>query len=246
MIKQFSLLLLCSTTLLVSHPFAAASGAQDFNDGTLRVIFTPPDEEQPRTSTGGGSRGGECATNTETSSVELVPITPPQAAGLTTSTHPSIYIYVGETQASKAFFSLKDHKGHSHYYTWLELPQEPGLIKIDLPEDSPELSLEMDYWWYFSLLCEGNLRPDSPTVTGHIKRVTLESRALSPTVLAATRPSAQKAALYSQAGIWYEAVATLIGSPPGQGENATVTHAWDNLLTSAGLEQIPALIRVSE
>lgn len=242
MIKKLSLCLLFSTTLLVHHPFSAAAWAQGLNDRALSIIFTPPDDDQPKTSTGGGSRGNQCATDVEISSPYVVPVTPQKFAGLTTSARPSIFVYVGETNASKAFFSVKDQNNRHHYYTFVELPEAPGMLKIDLPANAPELRLNTDYSWFFALMCEGNLRPDSPTVMGHIKRVTPEAHNLSEQALAAEASLEQKASLYNQAGIWYEAVEILATLHQAQPENQSVSQAWENLLSTAGLGNISAPI----
>ncbi|AFZ42846.1 protein of unknown function DUF928 [Halothece sp. PCC 7418] len=229
MIRKISLLLLFSTSLLASLSIPHVVLAE--------VAFNPPDEDQPRSSSSGGSRGRHCSADATESSSALIPIVPQDFAGLTTQAHPSILVYVGETTASKAFFSIKDDQQQTQYYTNVDLPQSPGIIRIDLPEDAPELRMNQTYSWYFALMCDNQLRPDSPIAAGYLKRVALDN-SLSSQTLAEETPSVNQASLYGQAGIWYETAMILAALRQAEPNNRAIAQAWDHLLTTAGLEAI--------
>jgi len=236
MIRKISLLLF-STSLLANPSVYDVVSAQEMDSPILDVVFNPPDDDQPLTSSGGGSRGRNCPGDATEASPYLIPVVPQDFAGLTTQTRPSILVYVGETHASKAFFSIKDDQQQNHYYTSLDLPPEPGIIRINLPEDAPELGIDQNYSWYFALMCNEQLRPDSPLVAGQIKRVALDPSVLSP-ALDEENPLVNQAVLYSEAGIWYETANILATLRQAEPDNRAIAQAWENLLTTAGLEAI--------
>ncbi|NBD14766.1 MAG: DUF928 domain-containing protein [Cyanobacteria bacterium] len=236
MIRKISLLLV-STSLLANPPVHPVVSAQEMDSPILDVVFNPPDDDQPLTSSGGGSRGRNCPGDATEVSPYLVPVVPQDFAGLTTQGRPSILVYVGDTSASKAFFSIKGDQQENHYYTSVDLPQTPGIIRIDLPEDGPELAINQNYSWYFALMCNDQLRPDSPTVAGQIKRVTLDPSLSSPAV-DEDNALVNQVALYSEAGIWYETATLLAALRQAEPDNRAIAQAWDNLLTTAGLEAI--------
>lgn len=232
MVRKTSLSLLFITGLLASlsvHPVISAS---DFNSTILGLTFDPPDEDQPRTSSSGGSRGKHCLADSVEAAPYLIAVVPQEFAGLTTQAHPSILVYVGSTTASKAFFSIKDEKQDTQYYTPLDLPEKAGIIRIELPDETPELKIGQTYSWHFALMCDDQLRPDSPTVEGYIQRTALSS------ILTEDSPLVNQVALYSEAGIWYETAEILATLRHAEPDNAAIAQAWDNLLTTAGLEAI--------
>ena len=112
----------------------------------------------------------------------------------------------GCTSAKKAFFSLQDEDTNHHYQTTLHLPEKSGVVEVKLPNSAPALKTGKNYKWSLVIICTEDLEPDSPSVSGWIRRVE-PNRSLA-------RQQNQTSQLESisklaEAGIWYDALSNL-------------------------------------
>lgn len=218
----------------LSKPTTTTATAK--NQKTVRVTFVPPNKSKPNDTAGGASRGQvKCPQDPATLSPELTPVIPESHPGLTVAAHPTLWVYLPQTSAPKAFFSIQDEKNNQVYQTTLSLPQKPGIISLPLPADTSPLEVGQVYKWSFVLMCNNVLRPDSPLAGGMIERVALQSE-LSRQLREAT--PLEQAALYGKAGIWYETLSTLAQLKQGQTQDANLRAIWSDLLTSVKLEAI--------
>jgi hypothetical protein len=225
--------------------FATNVQAQPFNHTQIEkpLIFNapppPPDVGAPTQRSHAGSRGCEEIEGQSSSSDEeklLTALVPAYQTtdsdlvwGLTTSERPTFWFYVPYTLTSQYAieFVLKDDQGN--YVYKVKFPGEgtpPGIISLRLP---PTVSLlrDRDYTWYFLLYC-GARAPDN-YINGFIRRVerpNLEHqlRSISPR---------ERAILYAEQGIWYEALTELI-----QLRRDNNKRDWTRLLQSVGLERL--------
>ncbi len=203
---------------------------------SFKVTFNPPAEKRPKTSSGGASRSlGQCINQAENSALPLVPLLPAAAKGLTIASHPTVLAYLPKTSARQVFFSWSDEQNNSHYQTILPIGDREGIISLTLPEDAPPLEVGKNYQWALALMCDGRLQPDSPVIQGQIERVAIEST-MSDRLKNAN--ALETAAIYGEAGIWYETVATLAELQTTQPNDSSLTSNWQELLTSVGLEKI--------
>ncbi|MGL5942941.1 MAG: DUF928 domain-containing protein [Waterburya sp.] len=202
----------------------------------LKVTFNPPAGDKPKISTGGASRShGQCINQAENSALPFAALIPTSALGLTVASHPTLLAYLPETNASKVLFSWQDENNQEHYQTILPIENKTGIISLTLPEDAPPLEVGKNYQWALAVMCDGRLQPDSPMIQGQIKRVEITS-SLSDRLKNAN--PLETAALYAEAGIWYETVATLAQLTANQPNNSDIKSNWQNLLTSVGLEKV--------
>lgn len=255
MIKSFYKILLGATAtaawVLTANLAAQANLSpqkEEVLPSTIAVQFNLPDNATPRTSIGGGTRGGvqfEIPENSRPNTSigggtrgeeipRLTALVPPSKYGNTISGHPTIFAYLPPMGVQEIFFSLQDEEGNPFYHTTLTVSPDGGTIAITLPPEAPELEMGKNYLWYLAPLEPGAiLRPDNYAVVGWIKRVesTLNHRslALSPVELAAT---------YANAGIWYDTLAVLASAQRAEPENQTFAAEWSKLLQQVGLEAI--------
>jgi hypothetical protein len=199
------------------------------------VTFQPPGEETLERSQGGASRdSGYCPTDSLSATQSMSPLMPNQTQqGLTVSARPTFFVYLPSNSAQQVFFTLKDKNEDYYYQKTLSIPETGGIISVQLPEDAPALEVGKDYQWAFVLACQMPPRPDSPSMTGWVKRVELSSVGITqidPT------PSLEMAQLYGSTGIWFDAVTTLAQLREQEPENYTAP--WEEFLTSVGLEAI--------
>jgi hypothetical protein len=202
---------------------------------TINITFDPPKENQPQATKGGASRGDRCALDAQAVSQPFTPLLPDTNYGLTTASHPTLLVHIPATSAQSVFLTLQNDKGEEVYQTILPISTQSGVVSLDLPQEAPALETDKNYQWSIALMCDQKLRPDSPVVQGYVKRVAAESTLAKQ--LASATPI-EMAALYGQAGIWYETVATLAELRQAEPENQELVTAWNNLLNSVGLEKV--------
>lgn len=201
-----------------------------------QVTFDPPGRGEPDDSAGGASRdGGKCAQDVERLSPSVTPLKPANQQGLTVAERPTFFVYVPETSAKKAFFTLKDQTEDYYYQTTFPLPKSPGIFSFQLPSEAPPLAVGKSYQWTFVTICGEKLAVDDPSVQGQIQRIepnphlTNQLKNVSPL---------ERAALYGAKGIWYDTVATLAELRRSQPHNSTLAATWENFLKSVGFGAI--------
>lgn len=201
-----------------------------------QVTFDPPGPGEPDDSAGGASRdGGKCTQDTERLSPSVTPLRPANQQGLTVAERPTFFVYVPETSAKKAFFTLKDKTEDYYYQATLPLPQASGIVSFQLPSEAPALTVGKSYEWTFVTICGQKLAVDDPSVGGQIQRIEPSSHLTSQ--LNNVSPL-ERAALYGAKGIWYDTLTTLAELKRSQPNNSTLAATWENLLKSVGLEAI--------
>lgn len=102
----------------------------------------------------------------------------------------------------------------------LELPIVPGIMKLSL--DRLTLNVGQKYLWQISVRC-----PDGSVVQRAEMRVVEMPSSLKQN-LAITEDSAQKADLYAQAGVWYDAIASALETS----QNGKLGQIGSNLVQS--------------
>ncbi|MBW4548637.1 MAG: DUF928 domain-containing protein [Symplocastrum torsivum CPER-KK1] len=214
-------------------------------------VFPAPDEVAPGSRTGEASRARGGCPRVTTPLTALMPVTKGTSSGqsasttpttsesvygLTVAERPTFWFYVPYplTSSRPVEFVLQDEDGNDIYQTqFTESGTVPGVVGLQLPPTVDPLEVGKRYRWYFLIYCN----PEEPTfVEGWVERV-----ALNPTLKTqldqATTPQ-QKADLYAQAGIWYEAVTTLAELRRQKPNDQALNAQWLELLQSVDLEAI--------
>lgn len=211
-----------------------------------RIMFRPrAGEGAPQSSRGGATRGN-CPADVGDTALPLtllLPLVDPrlQKEGLTVSKHPTFLVYVPKTSARVAEFTLATDVPESEIranrqsqYTYtrrIPLTGQPGIMVVTLPSNEPALALNTPYKWAFSLICgHDSDRSADPYAEGKIRRVTLE--VAQQIRLNRTMDALEKAAIYGEAGIWYDLVATLAAARRHSQGDAMVLDSWTSLLNS--------------
>ncbi|MBD2465123.1 DUF928 domain-containing protein [Oscillatoria sp. FACHB-1407] len=137
------------------------------------IGFEPsPDNGRPNRTTAGGSRNPGYCPNDRSVSQPLAAVPSTQSAtgqAASQTVDPlAVQIQVPETSARAAEFSLFDESGRGVYQTRLALEQ-PGIIRIALPEAASQLQSNRRYRWVFSLICQPDDRLQDRSVSGWIQ-----------------------------------------------------------------------------
>jgi hypothetical protein len=199
------------------------------------VTFNPPKDGKPDDTAGGASRGNSCPQEIINQVGCIIPLMPNTNKGLTVSDRPTFLFYLPETSAKEIFFSLADENNNNQYQTKIPITGQSGIIRFQLPNNSPSLEIGKNYKWTFVLIGTNGLRPDSPGVQGQIQRVeanpAINSQLQNGTLL-------ERAAWYGKNGIWFETVQMLAEAKRAQPTDAKIASNWQQLLKLAGLEAI--------
>jgi hypothetical protein len=191
-----------------------------------RAGFVPPTDEGAPRSTRSGATRGQCA--------GIVPLLPESGAGLTAADRISLYLYVPEGSVDQALLSLKSLSGSEQYDAMVSLPENGGIVAVEFPETMAALEVDQQYSWSLVLMCNGELRPDSPVVTGLVRRV-------APVLSAAQKETTtllEQAEIYGEAGLWYDLVSTLALLRTENPNDDQLTEDWAAILQTVGLEDL--------
>ncbi|MBK4729114.1 DUF928 domain-containing protein [Oxynema sp. CENA135] len=231
---------------IATAPVLARPLAVELDGFTVLGFFEPPGEGEPEQTEGAGTRPasvGLCPGDRPTENASLTPLVPHRDQALSARERPTFFVYIPETSARQAVFTLRD-EGESYYYEQsIAIEGTPGVIEIPLPADAPELVADRDYTWFLSVACDRALRPGDPMVSGHVKRVVADPSLSNPWSETSTSvpqdATARHAQLtpYLQNHLWYDALAIV-----AQWRQAPATdnqdRIWEQLLESVGLEKI--------
>ncbi len=203
---------------------------------SARIGFVPPaDDGAPRNTRSGASR------NILTETCGAIPLTPANGLGLTTDEQLSLYTYFTKgSTVNKVMLNVTSSDQNEYYETSVDLPvdkfiEEGGVIKIETEETLPALKTGEEYSWSLILMCDGqmNPRPDSPVLTGAVKRVepVLASQSSDISLM-------EQAKIYGEAGLWQDLLSTLASMRLENPDNTQLSDYWSEVLTSVGLADI--------
>ncbi|EGJ35503.1 protein of unknown function, DUF928 [Moorena producens 3L] len=203
---------------------------------TQAIGFRNTQNPRPERARGGASRGEDiCFSDAKTTTSSVTPLMPATNLGLTVAERPTLLVYVPQTSAQEAFLSFEDEQRNHHYQSFIRLPNQPGVMAVQLPPEAPPLKVGKNYQWSLVMICGEYLEPDSPEVTGWIRRVEANSTLMNQHTLKA---SLKKASLLAKDGIWVDTVATLADLRRAEPRNSVYRSHWEELLQSVGLNAI--------
>src|ERR671932_165155 len=209
----------------------------------------PPDQGAPGGRSRGGSGRGSC--QNYQSLTPLVPVTKGTTKefvwGLTVSEHPTFWFDIPERLNAQVpvEFVLQDTADNVVYKQKLTVPEtSAGIVKFSVPSTAPSLEVGKRYNWTYSIYCDPESPSSAVSVRGSVQRVALDSTLDSQ--LKAAKTPLERAALYANKGIWYEAITTLgeqlSGSQskdsamvPTSRSSEGIAAAWANLLQQVNL-----------
>jgi len=190
------LAVLAPTTILFSPQIGAAT------DG---IKYRPPTRGDTRRTEGSGSRG--CNKNT----VSLNLLIPADHLPLTVSSHPKFLWYVSDT-SSPVRFTLVEQGIAKTLLDKRFTPEKPGIVELQLPDSSPGLEIGKNYRWTVSIICSASRSSENIYAMGRISRIPMSDE-LKVNKKLAIADSKQRAMIYADAGVWYDALSTSFESP---------------------------------
>ncbi|MGH2415731.1 MAG: DUF928 domain-containing protein, partial [Microcystaceae cyanobacterium] len=153
--------------------------------------------------------------------------------------------YAKEAIASMEFVLQDNSTPASEIYrAQLTVPDQPGIISVRLPSSMPPLRAGELYQWFFKvrLNCDAKPAANQPAVKQQISKEELygwvQRISPSPTLAEQLQQATpqQRATVYIENGIWYDALTTLAELRLTNLQSSAPTEDWQNLLKAVGLE----------
>ncbi len=259
-----------AVTLLSSNVSALSSvtlkpQVQFAQTQTMRVALDLPRRSQPTLTQGGATRSaspnelkytpsaslpkrnrpaiaGGAATRGSDPVIEL--IAPPDHTGATSSGHPVFFWFISAIPNTPVEFALRDEKADQTLLVKRVTITEAGLIKVELPKDSPALLSNKEYTWSVSFIHDAKEAEPNTTYKAYIQLQKLTSGQAGE--LAAAESPHERAIVYAQAGLWYDAIAQIASGYMANPQDASYQDDLLNLLSQVHLDQIVELTPPSQ
>lgn len=197
----------------------------------ISLNFPPTgDRGSPKSTAGGGTRSDDAQCMAikegETPLVALMPNR--ENIGKTATATPTLYWYVPNTTATSGELVVVDEQDNEVYYTSFDLPNQPGIIKLSIPEKA-NLQPGKSYSWSFSVICDYRYRNRDKFVQGKIEYISVADELKSQLK---ERSNLEKAQLYAQQSIWFQTLHIMAQM------RSEKTTEWQQLLQSVGLLEV--------
>jgi hypothetical protein len=193
----------------------------------VKVRFRPPSTGAPSVRLTGGSRGSGDAAIT-------LDVLAPDDIGVTTQEQPSLFWYQSRPAEAKFELTLlQENKVKPLVQVMVDRSAKAGIQRINLADHGARLKLGVEYQWVVALITDPDNRSTDLVASGVIKRIE-PSEALRENVRQAA-PSALPG-VYAEAGIWYDALASLSDQVEARPEDAELKASRADLLSQVGLK----------
>jgi hypothetical protein len=213
---------------------------------------------------GGAARGG-CLPNND-GLKPIVPMNQPQQTASsqadvevysvsTIAARPKFFVYVPQTSAQKAKFTLSSENEKNLVEASSEneknlveatfaLTGTPGVVSFSLPTNAPPLEVGKTYKWSVQIVCEtgdgdngGNLIAE-----GEVERIQPPAALVNIEKVAPR----QRLDLYVDAQLWYDSVTTLAELQHTNPQNLSLKKDWEDLLNSVHLDTVAKALLLPE
>lgn len=199
--------------------------------------YVPPsNRDRLQRTEGGGSRG--C---TNASPVSLSLLTPKDHIARTVSSHPTFLWHVSGATSAPMVFTLTERGGDRPMFQKQLKAEQAGIMRVEIPQNVPALVEGKEYRWTVTLVCSEKRPSENVYARAWIERVATPSDLSQK--LGSVSSDRDRAAIYAQAGLWYDAVATLDRIRAANPGERQVLNSFVSLLEQVGLNQVATLER---
>jgi len=217
--------------------FSSVALADALTTAQAGINYVPPNRGNPTSgsTTGAGSRG--CGEDSQPVSLSL--LTPRDHIGQTASAHPTFFWYVSNATNVPVKFTLVEPKVAKPVLVKQMQVNKAGIMRLEMPTDSPELVPGRQYRWTVALVCASGGGPSNKIVAqSWIKRVAIAPS--QSTQLAAATSERDRAQIYAQGQLWYDALNSLAKAYATEPNDQSIRNDLLTLLKQVGLTQITA------
>jgi Domain of Unknown Function (DUF928) len=190
-----------------------------------RLSFTLPPKGAP------GNRGGAAGRGycTVVDKPPLTALIPGTNIGLTIAERPTFWFYVPYQSNPRipVEFSLIDDRENTVYQAAFQLADTPGIVGINLPQNTPGLEVGKTYRWELKIVCDPANPREFESVDGAVERVRLEE-SLKQKIEGVN--GRDRILLYAENGLWYDTLTNLIELRRQNPQDAQLAKDWEYLL----------------
>ncbi len=200
---------------------------------STKLLYKPPTEAGNIPTRVSTAARGEAGADTT-----LLPLVPDHLA-LTTQAQPSFFWF--QSKPAKARFDLtvvEPKNPKSLLSLTSSRADKPGIDQVKLTRHGVELQPDVVYEWSVAIVPDAENRSKDLVAKGVIKRVK-PSDALARQL--ETPNDLERASIYAQAGIWYDALATISNAIEAHPNDASLREQRASLLKQVGLSEAAAL-----
>jgi Domain of Unknown Function (DUF928) len=212
----------------------------------VRLKLPPPPPGDPP---GGRPRGGGGRDNCPAVTVPLTALVPTTTRqkngktvedvwGLTVAEKPNFWVYspyaLGDRYSATFVIRKQNKNGESIGQIPVKLPNRPGVFKIELPVELLGLQFNQRYYWELSIDCGGKSDAVPLKIYGIVQRVELSAAAVEQ--IQASTTIVEKAQLYAENGIWFEALDLIGMGRQTTPDDQVLKDSWQDLLKSVELD----------
>jgi hypothetical protein len=199
-----------------------------------RLRFKVPGIRPSRRLEGGAARGG-CGIDAA-DKIQMKALLPDTNIGLTTTGKPTFFFQISRTSVEEGKFLLLNAKDDTIIYEQtFPLTKTGGVRSFTLPADAEALQPGKEYTWELVANCDPEDQRGNPRVQGSIKRIPPSQKLTSDLARASLR---DRAAVYAEAGYWYDSLKTIADLRSTNPNDSTLINDWNDLLESAGLSKL--------
>jgi hypothetical protein len=200
---------------------------------SLKLVYKPPAAAgNIPTRVSGGARGGGDA---GTSLLALVP----NHAALTTQAHPSLFWFQSKPTKAKFEMTVVEPKKAKPLLSLTSSDADkPGIHRIKLSKHNVELQPGVSYEWSVAIVPDPANRSKDVVAKGLIKRISAPGNLET---MLEKADDMERASVYAQAGIWYDALDAISNAIEAHPDDASLREQRATLLKQVGLSQAAAL-----
>jgi Domain of Unknown Function (DUF928) len=195
-------------------------------------VYKPPLRGAPGGRVGGGTRG------TVGRDLFVLSVLAPDHSALTVSEQPTLYWYISGDTTLPVEFTIIDPNGTEPLLEKaVPSPITRGVHRISLADYGVKLAPNIAYRWSVTVVPDANRRSRDILSSGVVERVA------TPAELAekvAKAPKEQLPFIYAEAGMWYDALATISTLVAAAPNDATLRQQRAALLAQVGVPEITA------
>ena len=190
--------------------------------------FRPPSAGgAPAVRVTGGSRGSGEA-------VVTLDVLAPDTVGITTQEQPSLFWF--QSKPAKAKFELtvlEEKKVKPIVQVTVDRAAKAGIQRMKLSEYGAKLTPGVEYQWVIALITDPDNRSTDLIASGAIKRIPKTSELAKKL---SEIPADSQASVYADAGVWYDALASLSDQIDANPKDKSLRQARGELLKQVGLK----------
>jgi len=224
--------------LTLSQP--AISQGRSSSSSSAIMSYRPPNRGTPtRGIRGSGSRGCPVAEAMDQSSnsqdMMIALLVPDNHVGQTLSAQPTLFWFVSAPPEQTLEITLVEPKVAQPLLTQQVKVDRGGLMKLEIQPGQVELEAGKRYRWSVAIVCNPNRRSTDVLAQGWIERVS-DVAALTPEE--AGLPAQDRAKLYAERGLWYDALREIASAYDIDPQNSLVQQELKGLLNQVGLDRV--------